>query len=595
MDAIRNSLIALLWLPVVAVAESPFDWQESEQEFLHPDKAFVVGILGTDSQSVVRVHFEVAEGYYLYRDKMRFALEGEDTAPTYRLPAGVIKEDPLFGRVQTYPADLTVTVQLDATDPDRLRTLQVNYQGCAEQGVCYPPQMKTFQVAATAAGRPAVPMTPQTVLSQSDQIAQDLAEESLWWSFLAFMGFGLLLAFTPCVLPMIPILASVIAGAGATTRRAVLLSLIYVLAMASTYALLGIVIGLTGSNLQASMQNAWVIGAFVVILLLLALAMFGVYELRLPAALHQRLHQLGDRFHGGSYIGAGAMGFLGAIVASPCVSPPLVGALIHIADTGSPLRGAISLFAMGLGLGLPLFAFGAFEGCLMPRSGPWMVRLKSMFGVLLLALAIWMLDRVVPDQITVGLAGVLLLLTGVVMRAVDSLPPEADAMARVGKGLGLVLLLYGAVLLIGAAMGGKSLLRPLPVMQDSQEVAAAIEWRSVQSMEQLQRELQQAEGQPVLFDFYADWCVTCQELESFTFSNAKVQQRMRQFVLLKADVTDNTEADQKLLAQLGLFGPPAILFYAADKSEMRAFRTVRYVPAREFGELLDNAWEMGRQ
>ena len=572
-----------------------------EQDFLHPDEAFVLTVI-PEGPERLRAYFSIAEGYYLYREKTRFTTAGDAQIMPYHLPPGEIRNDPLFGQVQTWSgevvADLHV-VAASASSPEV--SLLAQYQGCAERGVCYPPQKKTFKVAMATSVPPQPPTSgprePVGLLSHSGQIAQDLSHETLAWSFLAFMGFGILLAFTPCILPMIPILAGVIAGAKADTRQAFFLSLTYVLAMALTYALLGVAIGLTGANFQASMQNPWVISGFVLILIALALSMFGIYEFRLPTVLHNRLHQVGQKFEGGgSYLGAGVMGLLGALVASPCVSPPLVGALIHIADTGSATRGAISLFAMGLGLGLPLLGFGAFEGRFVPHSGPWMVRVKALFGVLLLALSIWMLDRIVPGQVTLALTGFLLLMLGAALRAFDSQTPNARMPARLGKAVGLALFIYGTILLVGAVTGGDSLRRPWQQFAstlDSTELTP--EFRPIKSREDLDRELVAARGRPVLLDFYADWCVTCHELDAFTFSERDVQDRMRHFVLLRADITNNDAEDKRLLDFLGLFGPPAILFYDADGAELQAFRTVSYIPAKRFANELDEILSIVRQ
>ena len=597
--AARLRLILLLPCLVALPAGAVDLFDSGEQEFLHPDEAFVLTVMPEDSERF-QASFRVAEGYYLYRDKTSFSIEGDDAGlMPYELPPGVVKDDPLFGKVQTWSGDVAVNLRLaEASAGSGGVALVANYQGCAEKGVCYPPQTKILKVSLGASEldpSPAVGTEDRSggLLSRSDQIAQDLSDETLIWSFIVFGGFGLLLAFTPCVLPMIPILAGVIAGANAGTARALRLSLVYVLAMATTYAMLGIIIGLTGANLQAYMQNVWVIGGFVLILLLMAMSMFGVYDFRMPAGLHNFLHQVGERFVGsGSYLSAAVMGLLGALVASPCVSPPLVGALIHIADTGNPVRGAVSLFGMGLGLGLPLLAFGTFEGRFMPHSGPWMARVKAVFGVLLLALSIWMLDRVVPGQVTLGLSGLLLLLLGMILHAVESLPPDANALSRLKRGVGLAFLIYGGVLLVGAATGGDSLVRPWAHFTNSSEsVESSVDFYPIKTVADMNRELAAARGQPVLVDFYADWCVTCRELEAFTFSDPDVQARMRRFALLKADVTANDEDDKELLESLGLFGPPAILFYAPDGEELRAYRTVSYVPAPQFAMMLDEVLE----
>ena len=591
----RLGLIALLAWPTGLVAVDLFG--DAETEFLHPDEAFALVMTAEEGQRA-QAQFQVAEGYYLYRDKMRFVATDPAGELSYELPPGILKDDPLFGKVATYTGDLTVDLQLPPTSGEVV-TLQAHYQGCAEKGVCYPLQVKTATLQWASAD--ALPVTPtptsqrsSMLLSRSDQIAEDLSRQTLLLSFFAFLGFGLLLALTPCVLPMIPILAGVIAGAS-DTGRAFRLSLTYVLAMASTYAALGVVIGLTGTNLQAYMQNPWIIGAFVLILIAMALSMFGVYEMRFVSALNNRLHQFSQRFEGGNHVGAGIMGVLGALIASPCVSPPLVGALLHIAHEGGALRGAVSLFAMGLGLGVPLLLFGAFGGRFLPRAGAWMRRILHFFGILLLALAIWMLDRVWPDQLTLIAAGLLLVFTGVHMRALDSLDTQADRAMRLGKALGVVLLIYGTVFLVGAISGGTSILRPLAPLTGSVETIdrATLPYRPIKTTEDLQRELASAR-QPVLVDFYADWCVTCQELKAFTFPDPRVQQRMQRFTLLRADVTANDAADQKLLASLGLFGPPAILFYTVDGEELRAFRTVSYVSADDFTAQLDEVLEFAQ-
>ncbi len=592
----RLGLIALLasW-PTWSAAVDLFG--EDESEFLHPDEAFVL-VMSASGPQRAQARFQIAEGYYLYRDKMRFVATDPAGEIDYELPDGAIKDDPLFGQVATYSGGLSVDLQLPAGAGETM-TLQAHYQGCAERGVCYPPQVKTVALQWVSAEEVLLSVSdsssvsPDMLLSRSDQIAADLSQTTLWWSFLAFLGFGLLLALTPCVLPMIPILAGVIAGA-TSTGRAFRLSLSYVLAMASTYAVLGVAIGLTGANLQAYMQDPWIIAAFVVILIAMALSMFGVYEMRFISVLNTRVHELSQRVGGGNYVGAVIMGALGALIASPCVSPPLVGALLHIAHEGGAVRGAVSLFSMGLGLGIPLLLFGVFEGRFLPRAGAWMTRVRSFFGILLLALSIWMLDRVWPGQLTLAAAGLLLIFTGVYMRALDTLDRQADRALRLGKAVGVVLLVYGAVFLVGGISGGTSVLRPLaPLMDSAAPEQELLAYRPIKTVEDLQQELAAA-TQPVLVDFYADWCVTCQELKTFTFPDPLVQQRMQHFIRLQVDVTDNDAADQELLASLDLFGPPAILFYTADGEELRAYRTVSYISADDFAEQLNEVLEFAQ-
>ena len=587
---LSRALALLLALGAPAAGASGL-FGDAEPEFLHPDEAFALSV-AAPAPGRLEARFEIAEGYYLYRGKTAFAVPAP-AALEYVLPPGEPKDDPLFGAVEVYPAETTVALALTGAAADAVM-LEARYQGCAEKGVCYPPQVRSLRVAlADAPGMPAAAAPPPGGgLSAPDRIAHDLELRHLGVSFLAFIGFGLLLAFTPCVLPMLPILASVIAGAHAGTRRALALSAAYVLAMSSAYALLGFGVGLTGANLQPYLQNAWVIVPFVGVLALMALAMFGVVELRLPQALRARLDRVHRRARGGSYAGAAAMGMLAALVAAPCVSPALVGALLHIADTGSAARGAVSLFGLGLGLGLPLLAVGAFEGRFLPRSGPWMARIRAFFGVLLLLLAVWMLDRVVPGPVTLVLGGLILIGVGMALRAIDPLPAEAGAAARLGKGAGFALLVYGAVLVAGGATGSGSVLRPWSATVAERPAAAVADFAPIKTVDDLERELRAAAGRPVLVDFYADWCITCQELEAFTFPDPEVRARLERFVLLRADVTANDAADRALLAHLGLFGPPAILLYAADGEELRGLRTVSYLPPARFAALLDDALDL---
>lgn len=588
---LSRALAPLLALGAPAAAASGL-FGGAEPEFLHPDEAFALSVTAP-APGRLEARFEIAEGYYLYRDKTAFAVPAP-AALEYVLPPGEPKDDPLFGAVEVYPEETAVVLSLTGAAAAAVM-LEARYQGCAEKGVCYPPQVRSLRVAlADAPGAPeaAAPPPRGGGLSASDRIARDLELRHLGVSFLAFIGLGLLLAFTPCVLPMLPILASVIAGAHAGTRRALALSAVYVLAMSAAYALLGFGVGLTGANLQPYLQNAWVIVPFVGVLALLALAMFGVVELRLPPALRARLDRVHRRARGGSYLGAAALGMLAALVAAPCVSPALVGALLHIADTGSAARGAASLFGLGLGLGLPLLAVGAFEGRFLPRSGPWMARVRAFFGVLLLLLAVWMLDRVVPGPVTLVLGGLLLIGVGMALRAIDPLPAAAGMAARLGKGAGFALLVYGAVLVAGGAMGSGSVLRPWSATGAEAPAAAVADFAPIKTVEDLERELRAAAGRPVLVDFYADWCVTCQELEAFTFPDPEVRARLERFVLLRADVTANDAADRALLAHLGLFGPPAILLYAADGAELRGLRTVSYLPPARFAALLDDALDL---
>ena len=361
------------------------------------------------------------------------------------------------------------------------------------------------------------------------------------------------------------------------------------LALAGTYALIGLGVGLTGANIQPYLQNVWVLGAFAILLALLALAMLGVFELRMPAALGRGLQQVQQRVPGGNYVGAAVLGALGALIATPCVSPALVGALLYIADTGEPARGALSLFGMGLGLGLPLLAFGAAQGRFVPKSGPWMTGVRAVFGFLLLALAIWMLDRVVPGRLVLLLSGMWLIAIGVWLRALDPLPADGGGAQRAGKGFGFGALIYGAVLLAGSAMGGARLLQPWPLGGGTGAPAAsekAYAGAAVATVAELQRELDAARGTAAVLYVHADWCVTCRELEASTFSDAAVQRALSGLVRLSADVTANDAGHRRLMEHLNLFGPPGLVLYDAQGEEMRALRVVGYVDAARLAGLL---------
>ena len=602
------ALLAALLAAPAAAQEFPSaasGFPGAAPEFLHPDEAFRLS-LAPEAGGRALVRFEVADGYYLYRDQTQFSTPSGGVS--YALPAGKVKDDPLFGTVQVYYRELLVPLTVSPPDAEEL---VVQYQGCAEAGVCYPLQTRTLRLAGPSALLPDLPSLPDlpdlpelpdfsslldfsalsglSELSEADQIALDLGRRSLWLSFLVFIGFGLLLAFTPCVLPLLPILASVIAGdAQPGTRRALLLSLVYVLGLASVYALLGLGVGLTGANIQPYLQNIWVLGAFSVVLVLLALGMFGAFELRLPAALDQGLQRINRSVPGGSYVGAAVLGALAALIATPCVSPALVGALLYIADAGDPARGALSLFGMGLGLGLPLLAFGAAQGRFLPKSGAWMVGVRAVFGFLLLALAIWMLDRVVPGRLVLMLSGMWLIAVGVWLRALDPLPRPDDGVARAGKGFGFAALIYGAVLLSGGAMGGERLLQPWPLGAGGASAPAekAYSADSVSTVAELQRALQDARGRPAMLYVYADWCVTCRELEAFTFPDEAVQRALSGVVRLGADVTDNNTGHRRLLEHLNLFGPPGLVFYDATGAEARALRVVGYVDAERLVGML---------
>jgi thiol:disulfide interchange protein DsbD len=428
-----------------------------------------------------------------------------------------------------------------------------------------------------------------------------LTEKPLWFSMSIFFGLGLGLAFTPCVFPMIPILSSIIVGQGQhlTTARAFVLSLVYVLAVAVTYTVAGIAAALFGGNLQAAFQNPWILSSFAAVFVVLALSMFGFYELQMPSSVQSRLNEMSTHQKGGTLFGVAVMGFLSALIVGPCVAAPLIGALLVIGQTGDVMLGGSALFALSLGMGAPLLAIGTGFGKVLPKAGPWMDATKAVFGVLLLAVAIWMLERILPPAVTMALWAALLIASAVYMGALDSLASGASGWRRLWKALGLVLLVWGALLLIGVAAGGRDALQPLRGIfagggsGTAAQADAHLPFKRIKSVADLEAEVSAAAaaGKPVMLDFYADWCVSCKEMEKFTFSDPRVRQALSDAVLLQADVTANDDDDKALLKHFNLLGPPTIIFYAADGQERRAHRVVGYMKVNEFLEHLGGALE----
>jgi thiol:disulfide interchange protein DsbD len=405
---------------------------------------------------------------------------------------------------------------------------------------------------------------------------------------------GILLAFTPCVFPMVPILSGIIVGQGEqlTPLKAFWLSLVYVLAMALTYTVAGVLAGLFGQNLQAVFQNPWIISAFVLVFIALALSMFGFFELQLPGRLQTRLSEVSGQQQGGSLWGVAVMGFLSALIVGPCVAPPLMAALIVIGASGDAWLGGSALFALSMGMGLPLIAFGVSAGKLVPRAGAWMVVVRQVFGVGLLALAIWMLERILPGGIIMLLWGVLAIGCGIYLGAFDALSAEVSGWKRLWKTLGLVLVLLGAAEIIGAAAGGDYWLRPLESFRSGKAAASVQEpsaFQRIKSVADLEAAVQQAQAanQVAMLDFYADWCVECIRMERNTFHEPEVQTLLAAMRPLQADVTANDEIDQQLMREFGIIGPPAILFFDRKGQEMKAWRLIGYFPPEEFAAHLE--------
>ena len=580
---VRRLLFLVVFLASLAHAD----------EFLDPAVAFKPSARALDAQTI-EVAFAIAKGYYLYRDKFRFAVDGEGVtlgAPVF--PKGKEKDDENFGKVEVFYNRVAIRLPVERNASGALPlTLKVTSQGCADAGVCYPPQTQT--VAVTLPDPATTPAAPPVAVDadESGKIAGILRDAGFWANLAFFFAAGLGLALTPCVLPMIPILSGIIAGQGhkASHARGFALSLAYVLGMAVTYAAAGVAAGLTGTLLSAALQNAWVLGAFALVFVVLSFSMFGFYELQLPTALQSKLSEESGHLQGGRGIGVFAMGALSALIVGPCVAAPLAGALLYIGQTGDAVLGGTALFVMALGMGAPLIAVGTAGGSLLPKTGPWMEGVKKGFGVLLLATAVWLLTPVVPPVVPMLAWAALLIVPAIYLHAVDPLPPHARGWQRFWKGVGIVMLLTGAALLIGALAGSRDPLQPLAGLR-GQALAAQPRkppFEPVRSLAELDARLA-AVDRPVMLDFYADWCVSCKEMEKFTFADPAVRDRLAGFTLLKADVTANTAEDKALLARFGLFGPPGIVFFTPDGHEVPGLRVVGFQDATRFLRTLDKA------
>jgi len=586
---------------------------QPEDEVLPSEKAFIFSASVEDGFIIAR--WDIADSIFLYQDKFKFEVESGDGVTLLEpvLPEGGIPtHDELFGDVVVYYKQVDVKIPYQHSNKSATDiVLKASFQGCADKGFCYPPESRTTSLLIpVSTNNAAVAKTPDEevksapvvmvassadvapVVSEQDGIASTLANSSVIMIILTFFGFGLLLAFTPCVLPMVPILSSIIVGQGegVTTKKALIMSIVYVLAMALTYTVAGVIAGLFGANLQAAFQTPWVLITFSIVFVLLSLSMFGFYDLQLPASWQSKLTEISNSQKGGTMAGVAIMGFLSALIVGPCVAAPLMGALIYIGQTGDAVLGGLALFALSMGMGAPLIAIGASAGKLLPKAGGWMESVKAVFGVMLLAVAVWMLERILPPAVAMVLWAILLIVSGIFMGALTQLEPAASGWKKLWKGLGFVFILYGALMLIGAASNSKDTLQPLRgvfggggIITQAGVVKKA-EFKIIKSVGDLDRELKLASqsSTPVMLDFYADWCVSCKEMERYTFSDPRVQAEMSKAVLLKADVTANDDIDKELLKRFKLIGPPSIIFWNRDGDELRNMRVVGHMDADKF-------------
>jgi thiol:disulfide interchange protein DsbD len=614
---------------------------QTEQELLPPDQAFKMTVRVQDENTLV-AQFTPAKDYYLYRDKVAFKPKeiGDEASSgtsieNISIPAGTPKSDVTFGQVEVFhkPFEARIALKRGTPAAEKL-TLVATYQGCNEPiGVCYAPINKvvelTLPVAKAAAGAvanavsgaaiaaspgfPAAPANkpdPTAELFQTSPSGPAIETESLkiermfesgdfWLILTGFFGIGLLLSFTPCVFPMFPILSGIIANRGEhiTRSRGFILSLAYVMGMAITYAIAGVAAGLSGAMLAAALQNAWVLGTFALIFVTLAFSMFGFYELQLPTFLQSKLTAEAGHLRGGHLTGVFGMGALSALIVGPCVAAPLAGALLYISQTRDVLLGGSALFVMALGMGVPLLLLGASAGALLPKAGPWMEAVKQFFGVLLLGVAIWLISPVISAVAHMLLWSALLIVSAIYLHAVDPLKPDASGFRKFMKGVGMIALLLGVALLIGVLSGSRDILQPLSKLgiaganaeMDATRAAQGqhLQFQRVKTVAELDQRIAQSRDKYIMVDFYADWCISCKEMERFTFTDPKVQSRLKDVVLLQVDVTAGTPDDFALLKRFKLFGPPGILFIDRAGRDIPSIRLIGFQDTERFINILD--------
>lgn len=595
---------------------------QAADDFLDAAQAFRGSARVSDAHTL-ELRFDIAPGYHLYRERLAVALSaGQAQVGQPVLPPGHMEYDATFGKnVEVYRDALVVKVPVSAQSA--AVRLQVDHQGCADKGLCYPPQTSAADVSAqggamtqvvwtpeaeataTPAAAPTATPAPQMAAAaaappalavaapppaEAGSVETALKSGSLLTIAGVFLLAGVLLSFTPCVLPMVPILSSIIVGQGAPVSRArgFSLAVAYSLGMALVYTAFGVVAGLLGEGLAAALQNPWVLGAFAALLATLSLSMFGVFELQMPGFIQNRVNATASSLPGGKHAGVFVMGGLSALIVGPCVAAPLAGALVYISQTRDVVIGGVALFCLATGMSVPLLLVGLSAGALLPRAGAWMVGVKTFFGVMLLGVALWLVSPVLPAWALMLLLGSGALLAAVHLQVFDRLPADACGLARLGKGVGVVLAVLGSTQLVGAASGGRDALQPLAHLARAGGGAAVatakadgLAFQRIRSVAELDTALASA-GRPVMLDFYADWCVACKEMEHQTFSDAGVRQRLNGALLLQADVTANSADDKALLKRFGLFGPPGVLFFNAQGTEAAQARVIGYVPPERF-------------
>ena len=573
-------------------------------EFVPVDEAFKPVVIPIDGNTV-EVSFQVLDDYYLYKDKISVnALSDRVQLGKLDLPGGKIKFDEFFGESEVYYGDVFATLPLARATPESMDLeLEIGFQGCAEGGLCYPPTTRIVSVTlpeATSVTDLAALPDRATPVSEQAKLAQVITQSSIWVTVGVFFLAGLGLAFTPCVLPMVPILSGIIAGEGdnVSPSRGFFLAFTYVMGMALVYTAAGVAAAAAGLQLQATFNQPWVLVLFSGLFVVLAIGMFGAFDLQMPSSVQSRLATISGNQKSGTAIGAFVMGALSALVVTACVAPALIAALTVMAQSGDMLRGGTALFAMSLGMGAPLLAVGAAQGQLLPKAGPWMVAVKGAFGFMFLGLAVWMLSRILPGGVTLALWAILIFMSGVFMGGLTSLAADSSIAQKLGKGFGLLAILYGLLLFLGALSGGSNPLKPLAAVSFGGGMMAVeekhLEFQRIKTVADLDREIEAAAvaGKTAMLDFYADWCVSCIEMEEYTFTDAGVQAALADTVVLQADVTANDDLDKELLQRFGVFGPPTIIFFGPDGEQRHGYEVVGFMAAEAFTQHVQQAFSL---
>ncbi|HIP30068.1 MAG TPA: protein-disulfide reductase DsbD [Sulfurospirillum arcachonense] len=561
----------------------------TQRKVLSPEEAFQVSAKRTGDLIVISL--VLGKNIYVYDDKLKISII-EPTKVSLdkdiKRPIAVDYEDyQVHKKPLTFMIPISVIKKYVSSGEFKL---ELEYQGCATSGICYQPMKSDFSFDLGGTATKAEKIAFQDDLSETDFIADTLKNGSVLIVLLSFLGFGILLSFTPCIFPMIPILSSIIvsqSGAKMSTKRAFMLSLVYVLAMSLAYTIAGVLAGLFGANISAALQNPWIIGIFSAVFVALSFSMFGFYELQMPSFIQSKLSKKSDEMQGQGVVGVAVMGFLSALIMGPCVAAPLAGALVYIGQSGDAILGGAALFVMSMGMGLPLLVIGTGAGKYMPKPGGWMDAIKAMFGVVMLALAIWTLSRVVPDYIIILLWTVLVISSAVYMGALESLKEGVNGWKKLIKSFAVIMFIYGIMLFIGAMTNATNPLNPLEkfsstgnIQNVSKGAAEGHSFKIVPTLQELKIVIAESK-KPVMVDFYADWCVSCIELENYTFSDPSVEKKLQEFTLIQIDVTKNSDDDKAILKEFGLFGPPAIMFFK-EGSELKNKRLIGFKDAKEF-------------